>query len=252
MYNSQTHGAIATTDKNCLSSFGQAEMEDQAPQEFAPPVDPIAAKLRLNNSWRIREGLNAGELYFQKKQSFKKLKEFKKWLEEQGFTWKNACKFLKMYETFAEFSLEQIEWVDINTLFQLMQPRYKELLEQLRKLPKWIYSQVVELMQQFRELKKENAPKPQPEEGGWIRFPVGVRAFKLPLLYDEETGIKILQLVKLKNSSIRQIIKEAIAMLLKSEEEKQIKCMSESRIDNALQSQFEAARLHLGREKSYP
>ena len=211
--------AIATTKFN-------SNLEQQV-QDTAPAVvDPIAARLRLNNSWRVREYLSDGELYFQKKLCFKKLKEFKNWLVQQGFTWKNACKFLKLYETFAEFPLEQIEWVDPNTLFQLMQPRYKKLLEQLRSLPKWVDLKVNELMQAFQARRKATKligerepsqnlekPKSQQRESGWIQVPGGGRAFKLPLLHDEETGMKIVHLMKEKNKTVGQVIKEAIAML---------------------------------------
>lgn len=210
----------STTDTSAIATTKFNSNLDRQVQDTAPEVvDPVAARLRLNNSWRVREYLSDGELYFQKKLCFKKLKEFKNWLEEQGFTWKNACKFLKMYETFAEFPLEQIEWVDPNTLFQLMQPRYKELLEQLRSLPKWVDSKVNELMQAFRERSKatklmvERGPKSQRRESGWIQVPGGGRAFKLPLLHDEETGMKIMHLMEEKNKTVGQVIKEAIAML---------------------------------------
>lgn len=73
-----------------------------------------------------------GEAYWQEKQSFKKLKDFKNWLTAQGFSWATACKLIKLYETFAGFAIEQIGWVHPSILFTLTQPKYRPLLEKLR------------------------------------------------------------------------------------------------------------------------
>ena len=55
-------------------------LEDIAKVRATEPVNPIAVRLRANNQWRVRESIVDGEAYWQEKQSFKKLKDFKNWL----------------------------------------------------------------------------------------------------------------------------------------------------------------------------
>lgn len=205
MNSTQNTQAIATSEFNW-------NLESVAQYVVPEPVDPVAARLRAKNHWRVREDIGTGELLWQKKQSFKRLKDFKDWLVQQGFAPKSACKYLKLYETFACFPIEQIEWVDINTLSTLCQPKYRSLLQKLRSLPKWVDARVQELMQLFREQQKTQKPG-QEKDAGWRQVPGGGRAFKLPLLHDEETGMRIVQIQKEKNQTVQQIIKEAIALL---------------------------------------
>lgn len=112
--------AIATDQLYC-------HLEQQV-HEIAPePVDPVADRIRCLRYETLRNALAQGEYFWQVKQSFKRLKDFKIWLERQEFTWKNACKLIKLYQTFAEFPLEQIGWLSLDTLFALLQPKYKAL-----------------------------------------------------------------------------------------------------------------------------
>lgn len=208
MNSNQNPQAIATGQDNC-------DLESRTPE----PVDPVAARLRAINHQRVREDIETGKLLFFQKQSCKRLKDFKVWLDSYGFAYQSACKYLKLYQTFASFPLEQISGVDINTLSTLCQPKYRALLPLLRSLPKWVDVKIVELMQQFwseqkaeREQQKTQKP-PQEKNAGWRQVPGGGRAFKLPLLHDEETGMRIVQIQKEKNLTVHQVIKEAIALL---------------------------------------
>lgn len=205
MNSTQNTEAIATSEFNW-------NLESVAQYVVPEPVDPVAARLRAKNHQRVKEDIETGELLWQKKQSFKRLKDFKVWLVQQGFAPKSAYKYLKLYETFACFPIEQIEWVDIDTLCTLCQPRYRSLLQKLRSLPLWVDAKVQELMEQFRAQKKPHKPGLE-KDAGWRQVPGGGRAFKLPLLHDEQTGMRLVQIQKEKNQTVQQIIKEAIALL---------------------------------------
>ena len=132
----QSNPAEIASDKK-FDRAPQQELENyiatQANSVAPEPVDPVAARIRLNNRFRVQEAIADGEILSLKQQSFKRLKDYKDWLVAHGFTWKNAGKYIKLYQTFASFSLDQIGWVDIATLFGLCQPRYRELLESLRR-----------------------------------------------------------------------------------------------------------------------
>lgn len=198
--------AIATTE---LNYYLEAQSHEIAPE----PADPIAAGIRLLKHRLVREVLVVGEYYWQAKQSFKKLKDFKVWLEKQKFPWKDACKNIKMYETFADFSLSQIGYCSIDTLSALCQPKYKELLEQLRSLPKWADTKIQELMKLVREQKKVGSRKPEVESkekdgSGWRRLKTGGRVYQLPILHEDWLGTLIEQVREIKNQNLTQIIKE--------------------------------------------
>jgi hypothetical protein len=73
-------------------------------------------------------------------------------------------------------------------------------------------------MQTVRQHKKaEKAAKEeitkQELDAGWRQVSGGGRAFKLPLLHDEDTGMRIVQLVEHKHQTVGQVVKEAIAIL---------------------------------------
>ena len=126
--------AIAITPSDCDRRLeqitAQAEEISIAPEELCSvPVDETAARIRQIKLGKVRVALVEGEYFTQARQRCKKLKDFKAWLDEQGFTWKDACKHIKLYETFCDLPLEQIGWVSLDTLFALLQPRYQELLK---------------------------------------------------------------------------------------------------------------------------
>lgn len=121
----------------------------------------------------------------------------------QGFTWKNACKYIKLYETFGSFPLDQIGWVDLATLFGLCQPRYRQLLESLRLLSIWMDAQVQELMQQAREAIKKEKPRLVEPGTGWRQLPGGGRGYQLPMLHVEELGVLIEKALDITNQTMR-------------------------------------------------
>lgn len=185
--------------------------------QIAAPVDLVAAKIRQRNRWRIKEALEDGEDFWRQKQQMG-AKKFKQWVEKEEFNHATISKYIKLYETFANFPIEQIEWVDLNTLFSLCQPRYRELLEKLRSLPKWTEAKIQELMKQVREEKKAKKPQPQTEElgTGWRRLPGGGRALQLPLLHEDWLGALIEKVRCLKNITLTQLIKEMTLFFVES------------------------------------
>jgi hypothetical protein len=191
-------------------------LEDIAKVRATEPVNPIAVRLRANNQWRVRESIVDGEAYWQEKQSFKKLKDFKNWLTAQGFSWATACKLIKLYETFAGFAIEQIGWVHPSILFTLTQPKYRPLLEQLRSLPTWTDCAVHDAIKAFNtahqqeKLKSQTETSEQPKEPGtgWRRVPGGGRAYQLPLLHEDWLGTLIERIRKIRNQTLAQIIAE--------------------------------------------
>lgn len=189
---------------------------DIAAEPLDIPTDPIAAQLRLSNHHRVRDALADGEMYWQWRQSFKKLKDFKICLQEQHFTWKQACKHIKLYEVFAEFPFKQISWVDLQTLFQLCQPRYRELLQQLRSLPTWTESVVQELMQQWRDEHKKKRPQTEEIGTGWRQLPGGGRGYQLPMLHIDWLGVLIERATKIRNSTVSQLIHDMTLFFVNS------------------------------------
>lgn len=191
----------------------EQHLEQQANPFAQEPTDPIAARIRGRNRWRVREALETGEEFLQEKHK-RGTKGFKEWLGLQGFALVAASKLIKLFEVFQNFSLDQIEWVTPETLESLALPRYEKLRKQLRSLSKWTDAKVQELMKQEREQNKtQKLQSKLGKEAGWRQVPGGGRAFKLPLLHDEETGMRIVQLVEEKNQTVQQVIKEAIALL---------------------------------------
>lgn len=239
MNNTITSGAIATTDSYCsvgdeqppaAIAFRRATAEklagaatvelnaylEQHVEAIAPiPVDETAARIRLIRLSKVREALVEGEYFWQKKQSFKNLKEFKAWLQEQEFTWKDAAKQIKLYETFANFPLEQIGWVSLDTLSALCQPKYRELIKAMRSLLCWTEVKVQELMALVRSATKErsralNSSYYEEPGTGWRRLPGGGRALQLPLLHEDWLSTLVDRIRQVKNLTLTQVIKESI------------------------------------------
>lgn len=206
--------AIATTE---LHSHLEQQASVVAP-EFNPPTDKIAATIRLIKLGKVREALVEGKYYWDKRQNFKKLKDFKAWLEQQGFTWKDACKHIKLYETFAKFSLEQIGWLSLDTLFALCQPKYLRLVEQLHCGTRWIDTKIQELMKVCRQQQKK-LEKPKRERTGLVNLACGGRAFQFPLLHDDKAIAQILRIQEYRqDATLTQLAAEAIALLFEQED----------------------------------
>ena len=209
-------------NSNLLNESTSAKLSEVIAQntpepQIAPPVDPVAAKIRQRNRWRIKEALEDGEELWRQKQQMG-AKKFKQWVEKEEFNYTAISKFIKLYEIFASFPLERIEWSDLNTLFSLCQPRYRELLEKLRSLPKWTEAKIQSLMKQVRSQKKAEKPQPQTEEvgTGWRRLPSGGRALQLPLLHEDWLSALIEKVRCLKNITLTQLIKEMALFFVES------------------------------------
>ena len=204
------------------------DVQEIATTELSSPS--VAAKIRMIKYHQVREAIAEGEYFWQVKQSFKKLKDFKVWLEQEGFTWKDACRHLKLYEIFASFPLEQIGWLSLNTLYSLCQPKYRELLAQLRSLPKWIDAKVCEMMRRVRSYrsasdsnspmktvreaakKSRRSPEPTPVSG-WKRMPKGGGRYYAVSLHDDKLGSLIQQYADRKNWLPSKVIEEAVLSL---------------------------------------
>ena len=209
-------------NSNLLNESTSAKLSEVIAQntpepQIAPPVDPVAAKIRQRNRWRIKEALEDGEELWRQKQQMG-AKKFKQWVEKEEFNYTAISKFIKLYEIFASFPLERIEWIDLNTLFSLCQPRYRELLEKLRSLPKWTEAKIQSLMKQVRSQKKAEKPQPQTEEvgTGWRRLASGGRALQLPLLHEDWLSALIEKVRCLKNITLTQLIKEMTLFFVES------------------------------------
>lgn len=208
--------AIAPDEK--FDRHPQQELENyiasQANSVAPEPADPIAARMRLNNRFRVQEAIADGEIFWQKQQSFKRLKDYKDWLVTQGFTWKNVCKYIKLYQTFASFPLDQIGWVDLATLFGLCQPRYRQLLEELRRFSKWPDAHVQELMQQSREAMKKEKPRLVEPGTGWRQLPGGGRGYQLPMLHIDWLGVLIEKALNITNQTLSQLIQDVVVFFI--------------------------------------
>lgn len=209
----------STVDVQAIASKElYSQLEVQTVTRAIPLADPMAARIRANNYWRVRETILGGELYWQQKQSFKKLREFKVWLADQGFCWNTACKLIKLYETFAGFPIDQIAWVSVDNLYVLAQPRHKELLEELRSQSQWTDTLVQQAVKLFRGTKKAKESKPKIEEpgSGWRRAPGGGRAYQMPLLHDDWIGTLIERIREIKNQTLSHIIGEMALLFVNS------------------------------------
>lgn len=198
--------AIATAELN-------SHLEQQI-QEIAPETDPDAARIRLIKRHQVREAINEGEYFWRKKQSFPKLKDFRTWLEQQRFTWKDACRHIKLYEVFTTFPLDQISWLSLDTLYALCQPKYKELLERMQCSGVWWDTQVQELMKQVRSCVKKIKPKVELQPAsGWKRMPSGGGRYYVLNLHDDKLGVLIETYSQKKNWLPSKVIEEAMLSL---------------------------------------
>lgn len=202
-------------NSNLLNETAIAKVNKTIAQK-APAADGIAARIRQRNRWRIKEALEDGEEFRQLKQQMG-AKKFRQWVEKEEFNYSATLKSIKLYETFAGFSLDRIECLDLSTLFTLCQLKYRELLEKLRQQSlsersqsKWTEAEIQEQMKQVRSQKKAAKPQPQPEEvgTGWRRVPGGGRALQLPLLHIDWLGALIEKVRKIENLTLVQLIKK--------------------------------------------
>lgn len=210
MHSTRDEQAIATIKAYCYSEH----LDSSAAKE---PVDPVAVRIRQRNRWRVKEALEEGKDYWQQR-SCMRLDGFKVWLEKLGLTMAIANKYIRLYKTFANFSIDQIAGVDLTTLFTLSHPRYKQLLAKLQAFAQWTEAKVQELMSQFREQQKVEKPHSQTLEigTGWRRLPGGARGYQLPLIYEDWLGVLIDKVRQLRNQTLRQLVKDMTLFFVKS------------------------------------
>lgn len=176
----------------------------------------IASRIQERNRRRILDALADGCDYLRMKKLMRG-DTFKIWLESIGKTAAEAMKYAKLYQVFADFSIEAIAQLSLSTLFALCQKRYQQLVAKLRSLPPCTEKLVQQLMAEEREQQK--VEKPKRDCSGLINLPSGGRAFQFPLLHDDETIAKMLRLLEYReDATLVQLLGEAIALLFEKED----------------------------------
>lgn len=217
-----TSRAIATSQTNCelehpLDEQQKAQLElDKHIENQSGQIaqqDPVATRLAESNRARVALALADGEVYALQKTQLGK--RFSNWLKKNGLVRKIASMYVKLYEVYQDFSLDQIGLVDVKTLVSLTTPRYKVLIEKLKSIKQWTQALVEELMQQERKkqkvLKSVASSNNQKDDSGWRRMPSGGGRYYSLNLHDEATGIAIERYAKSENVRREQIVKAAIA-----------------------------------------
>lgn len=153
----------------------------------------------------IEQAFIMGQALSQMKQDFKR-SEYQIFLEQPGWTFAKANKYIKLNKTFEGFSLNQLSCISLDTLFTLCGSRYQQLVAKLRETPELTQKLVEQLMKECRPARKLQIPVT-----GWKRNPSGGGRHYQIVLHDEETGIKIEQIAQEQRVLPQRIIKEAMA-----------------------------------------
>lgn len=231
-----TNPAIAIAENNCelessVDEQQKAQMELERhlknQSEQITQQDRVAARLAESNRARVALALADGEVYaLQKKQLGKR---FTAWLKNNGLLRKIASMYVKLYEVYQDFSLEQIGLVDVKTLVSLAAPRYKLLLCKLKCYQQWTQVLVEDLMQQERHkqkvLKSVECDRTKKDDSGWRRMPSGGGRYYSLNLHDEACAIAIERCAKSENLRREQIVKAAMMLF---EEYKKVSGSSET------------------------
>lgn len=170
----------------------------------------VAEKIDELNAGEIEIALKKGELYRQQRQRLS-VAGFKLWLNQNGFTFAIAAKYMNLAKTFGKFSPQCIGKIALSTLFALCQPKYKKLVSKLRGFA-WTEAKIATAMQQEREIYQALKPKEAPKTG-LKSVPTGGRAYQFPLLHNDEAIAKLLKLLKNRNITPVQLLVLAIANL---------------------------------------
>lgn len=218
---------IATAENNCELESTTDEQEKaqleldkhlEIQSEQIIGQDSIAARLTENNRVRVALALADGEVYALQKTRLGK--RFTSWLKKNGLVRKIASMYVKLYEVYQDFSLDQIGLVDIKTLVSLTAPRYKLLLGKLKYYQQWTQALVEDLMQQERHkqkvLKTVVSDRNQDDDSGWKRMPSGGGRYYSLNLHDEPTAIAIERYAKSENIRREQVVKAAIDLFEQS------------------------------------
>lgn len=214
---------IATAENNCELESTTDEQEKaqleldkhlESQSEQITGQYSTAARLQESNRARVALALADGELYaLQKKQLGKR---FTTWLKNNGLVRKIASMYVKLYEVYQDFSLEQIGLVDVKTLVSLTAPRYKLLLCKLKYYQQWTQTLVEDLMQQERDkqkvLKSVECDRTKKDDSGWKRMPSGGGRYYSLNLHDEPTAITIERYAKSENIRREQVVKTAMML----------------------------------------
>lgn len=214
---------IATAQNNCeLESttdeqeLAQLELDKhlEIQSEQISQQDTVTTRLQESNRARVALALADGKLYaLQKRQLGKR---FTTWLKNNGLVRKIASMYVRLYQFYQYFSLEQIGLVDVKTLVSLTAPRYKLLLGKLKYYQQWTQALVENLMQQEQHkqkvLKSDQSDRTLDDDSGWRRMPSGGRRYYSLNLHDESTAIAIERYAKSENVRREQIIKAAITI----------------------------------------
>ncbi|MDV2990741.1 MAG: hypothetical protein N4J56_000395 [Chroococcidiopsis sp. SAG 2025] len=158
------------------------------------PSRDINERIRQRDHLIIENALAQGCDYWQMSKAMPK-DTFKAWLESQGKTLTEAKKFIRLFETFRDFAIEKIERISLTTLFALTQKRYQQLVSRLWGLPATNENQVAELMAEARKQQQQDST-PTRDVRGLVNLPSGGRAFQFPLLHDDETIARLLQVLQ--------------------------------------------------------
>ncbi|NHC33522.1 hypothetical protein [Scytonema millei] len=189
----QTNPAAIASNKNSLKSRD------------------INERIRQRDRLIVENALAQGYDYWQMSKAMPK-DTFKAWLESQGKTLAEAKKFIRLFETFRDFAIEKIERISLTTLFALTQKRYQQLVSRLWGLPATNEKQVSELMAEERK-KQQQDSTPTRDVRGLVNLPSGGRAFQFPLLHDDETIARLLQVLQDWGLTPQQLLIEAIVTL---------------------------------------
>lgn len=218
-----TNAPIATAENNCKLEHPVGEQEKaqleldkyiEIQSERIAGQDTIAARLQESNRARVALALADGELYALQKTRLGKA--FSNWLKNNGLVRKIASMYVRLYEVYKDFSLDQIGLLDLKTLVSLTAPRYKLLLGKLKFYQQWTQALVEDLMQQERHkqkvLKSVVSSGNQKDDSGWKRMPSGGGRYYSLNLHDEPTAIAIERYAQSENIRREQVVKAAIAL----------------------------------------
>lgn len=203
MNSTLTNAPIATAQANCIlkdtvdeQAVAQLELDQhiEVQSKQITQQDSIATRLQESNRARVALALADGELYALQKTRLGKA--FTGWLKNNGLVRKIASMYVRLYEVYQDFSLDQIGLVDMKTLISLASPRYKLCFSKLKFYQQWTQALVEELMQQERHkqkvLKTVVSDHNQEDDSGWKRMPSGGGRYYSLNLHDEPTAIATL------------------------------------------------------------
>jgi hypothetical protein len=207
---------IATKE---LDSHLEQQVDVSAPESFQKirlAMRDMAIRaleeIRRKNRAVIENALSVGQRFLETKQGLKRL-EYKIFLGEIGWSIVKANKYAKLAKTFADFSLDQIEQLELTTLFSLCLPKYSDLVEKLHSIPQLTQQKLEQLMKEFCQQSKPRLTKPV---SGWKPVPGGGRCYQF-VAHDDELGVSIERHAQKKAVLPVQVVKEAMLLLDRQE-----------------------------------